>query len=229
MTHRTAEETKKANVAAMGEALGSQYTELWQEIVYLHRKWMEYLVLFGTKPSRIEILNKAAPAFFRMVQDLLWEETLLHIARLTDPPASGAGKSNLTIQSFPSLVTDAQLRGTIQSLIDKVLTRSEFCRDWRNRRIAHRDLALALDERVEPLKNGSRKQVDELLNIIADVMDTIQLHYFESGTYYRFDANRGGAVELLYVLDEGIRAHAAREGRIRSGKPIEDDYTTRDL
>lgn len=105
MTHRTADESKKHYIAAMGEALGAQFAELWQEVVYLHRKWGEYLVLFGTKPERLKILNAGAPVFFRMVQDVLWEETLLHIACLTDRPEVGK-KTNLTIQNVPKLVTD---------------------------------------------------------------------------------------------------------------------------
>jgi hypothetical protein len=36
------------------------------------------------------------------------EATLLHIARLTDPPRTG-GKDNLTINKLPNLIADATL------------------------------------------------------------------------------------------------------------------------
>jgi len=67
----------------MGEALGVQYTQLWQETAQLNIMWKEFIELFGTKPSRIELLNRSAGAFFRMVQDGIWEAIVLHIARLT--------------------------------------------------------------------------------------------------------------------------------------------------
>ena len=44
VTHSTAEQHKQKCIAVMGEELGSQYAELWQEVVYLHKKWMEYIV-----------------------------------------------------------------------------------------------------------------------------------------------------------------------------------------
>jgi hypothetical protein len=61
-------------------------------------KWGEYVELFGTKPSRIDLRNRAAGGFFRVVQDGLWEDVLLHVARLTDAPRSG-GRANLTIRA----------------------------------------------------------------------------------------------------------------------------------
>lgn len=68
-------------VEVMGDDLGSLYHALWNELAWLYSKWEEYVELFGTKPSRIDLLNKAAGHFFRIVQDSLWEESLLHIAR----------------------------------------------------------------------------------------------------------------------------------------------------
>ena len=97
---KTPEEVKKEYIDIMGEPLGKFFNALWQEVAWLYTKWNEYVALYGTKPSRIDLMNKAAPRFFRIVQDSLWEVTLLHIARLTDPPKS-AGKDNLSIKRIP--------------------------------------------------------------------------------------------------------------------------------
>ena len=61
---------------------------------YIEIKWAEYKELFGTSPRRIELLNSAAGLFFRILQDTLWEDALLHLCRLTDP-AKMHGKENL--------------------------------------------------------------------------------------------------------------------------------------
>jgi hypothetical protein len=98
VSYRTAEEAKNDNIAKMGKELGELYSALWQHITLLHANWHEYVELFGTKPSRVELLNKAAHAFFGTIQDELWDTTLLAIARLTDP-ASTFGKANLSIQA----------------------------------------------------------------------------------------------------------------------------------
>ena len=56
-------------------------------------KWNDFVELFGTKETRIDLLNGSAPRFFRIVQNVLWEETLLHLARLTDSPDSVGKRS----------------------------------------------------------------------------------------------------------------------------------------
>jgi len=66
MVDRTAEEAKKANIAKMGEPLGALYSALWQALATIHFHWQEYVELFGTKPERINLLNRAAPTFFRI-------------------------------------------------------------------------------------------------------------------------------------------------------------------
>jgi hypothetical protein len=48
----------------MGDALGSQFDVLWQEVSRLHIKRAEYVELFGSKPNRVDLLNRAASAFF---------------------------------------------------------------------------------------------------------------------------------------------------------------------
>ena len=231
MVNRTAEEAKKANIEAMGEPLGALYSALWQEVAVLHFHWKEYVELFGTKPERINLLNQAAPTFFRMLQDELWESTLLHLARLTDP-ANSRGKqdrSNLTIQALPTLITDTKLKDEVSKLIAEAIKLTEFCRDWRNRHIAHRDLKLVLEQPTTPLAAGSRAQVNEALKAIANVMNALDGHYFKSETRYDLVGPLGGAVSLLYVLDEGLRAQEAKQKRLEEGKPLPDDFQARDL
>jgi hypothetical protein len=90
-------------------------------------------------------MNEAAPQFFRIVQDELFDMIVLRIARLTDPPKS-AGKSNLTIQQLPARINEELFRREVADLVDAAVTAANFCRDRRHRRIAHRDLDLSLWE-----------------------------------------------------------------------------------
>ena len=92
----TAEESKNLHMAAMGPELGPLYDAMWQQLAWLHHKWDQYVELYGTADTRLTILNEAAPMFFRVVQDTLWDDVLLHIARLTDSPQS-MGKPNLSV------------------------------------------------------------------------------------------------------------------------------------
>ncbi|MDB5566510.1 MAG: hypothetical protein JWP84_3076 [Tardiphaga sp.] len=160
MAEQTGEEAKEQNIKAMGEPLGVHYTQLWQETAQLNIMWKEFIELFATKTSRIELLNRSASAFFRMVQDGIWEAIVLHIARLTDPPQSPGGKDrqNLTLHNLPALIPDPTLKGELKMLCEEATTNTKFARDWRNRRIAHRDLDLALGGKAKPLSSRATRR-----------------------------------------------------------------------
>lgn len=221
----TATEAKANYVAKMGDELGAQFAQLWQEVAYLYMTWTEYVALFGTKPSRVELLNNSAPAMFRAVQNTMWEATLLNIARLTDPPNSlgRQDKPNLTIQNLPNLIDDPTLKSEIGKLVQTASEKAAFCRDWRNRHIAHRDLNLALDRPVEPLAAASIAQVKEALAAMADVLNGVQGPYMDASTHFDFGFGMGSAISLLSVLDDGLKARVKRQERLSKGQPTEED------
>lgn len=190
---------------------------IWQQVAWLHNKWEQYVELYGTKESRVTLLNQAAPLFFRVVQDTLWEDVLLHIARLTDSP------------EFPAVIDDGPTKLAVETLIDEALNASEFCRDWRNRHIAHRDLRLVLDEAALPLKSASRAKVKEAIKALDAVLNAISNHYLDSTTFFAPDGAQGGAVSLLYLLDDGIKANHARRARMRNGTSRPEDFDKPDL
>jgi AbiU2 len=232
MTQRTADEVKQENIAKMGDALGALYSALLQELAIAHLYWHEYVELFGAKPQRVDLLNRAAPAFFRMLQDELWEMSLLYLARLTDAPHSlgNEDKPNLTIQALLPLTRDhIELNTKVSNLIQTAIEHTKFARDWRNRRIAHRDLRLALEETTKPLADASRAQVNTALKAIADVLNIVAGHYLKSETRFDMAAPRGGALSLLYVMHDGVRLREEREKRIQDGNALSGDFGGRSL
>jgi hypothetical protein len=196
---RTADEARAECVDRMGRDLGEIYAALWQEVAGIHSKWAEYLVLYGTRESRVNLLNRAAPRFARLVQDTLWENVVLHIARLTDPPKS-MRKSNLSVRSLAQHIDHTETKSEVERLVARAIVESEFCRDWRNRHLAHRDLKLALARGAEPLKPGSRQSVRIVLGTLGESLNVVSSHYLSSTTGFEFETDAGGALSLLYVL-----------------------------
>ena len=224
----TEDELKDERVQSMGPDLGPVFHALWNEVAWLHEKWQEYCELFGTRASRIELMNEAAPMFFRIVQDSLFEDILIHITRLTDPPKS-CGKENLTICRIPSLLSDQQARANVKELIDVASQKAAFCRDWRNRHIAHTDLDLALKEGAKPLEAASRQEVKKALEAISNVLNSIETHYTGKETCFGGDTRPGGAVGLIGVIDAGLRAEKERNERMEAGEYRPEDFQHRDL
>lgn len=223
---RTAEEAKTEHIRLMGDELGTIYSALWQEVAWVHGKWSDFVVLFGTKESRVDLLNAAAPAFCRLVQDSIWENVLLHIARLTDPPAT-AGKQNLTIQRLPALIDRTQSKTVIEAKVHGALHASAFARDWRNRHIAHSDLDLKVSDAARPLEFASRKSVKLALEALSGVLNAVAAEYLDSTSF--FDTLNGDALALLYVIDDGLHAVAQRRQHLRDGFYDADTLKPRNL
>jgi hypothetical protein len=228
MTTRTAEEARAHNVSVMGKAVGDVYSALWQELALINRNWNEYVALYGTKPSRVELLNRAAPSFFRVVQDALWEQTVLHIARLTDPAVS-FGKPNLSIQRLLAVIDRDDIKATVAPKVEVALTAAVFARDWRNRRIAHRDLAVALYTNAQPIAPASRAMVREAIDRLADVLNAVSLKYMDSESAFDGTWYPGGAVSLLHIVNDGLETRHQRNDRIKRGEASVEDFQRKDL
>ena len=224
---QTAEEVAKRHLAAMGSELGPLFTHCRNECAWLHIKWREYLALFGTNEKRVDLLNQAASSFFAMLQDSLWEDLLLHLCRVTDPPQS-AGKDTLTVQRIANLVPEP-LRSELQPLLADLLSKREFARDWRNRQIAHTDLALAVGKNAKPLERATTKSFTDVLAALVALLNKVEWHYTKSSTAYGDLAPLSGAEGLLHVLYCGVEAENDRRERIRAGRPRQGDFDRPEL
>jgi hypothetical protein len=103
----TADQVRLEAINAMGSPLGEIYHSLGDEVSWLHLKWNDFRELFADRET-VELLNSAAATFFHDLQRQTWEDVLLHLCRLTDPPKS-SGKANLTVRRLPDSVSDPQL------------------------------------------------------------------------------------------------------------------------
>jgi len=221
----TADEVAASYKEVMGHELGGIFHELRNQTISLYWNWSEYVELFGSTSERVDILNKAAGSFFFIVQNALWRDTLLHVCRLTDA-AKTTGKANLSIRCLPDLV-DLEKAPRTKELVQMAVDRSGFARDWRNRRLSHYDLQVALGRAAEPLAPASREHVREAITALGELVNYLSLQYRGSTTIFDLPESGGSAKSLLYVLREGIEAECARRNRIRSGVATNDDFIPR--
>jgi len=206
----TAEQVRAAKIAAMGGLLAELHYALWM-------KWKEYRALYGTNPETIDLLNQAAPAFFHHLQSVLWEDVLLHLCRLTDPVKS-AGKDNLTLACLPAAITEPPIQRKVQSLVEIAQQKTAFARDWRNRRLAHKELPPTSQEPVS-LALASRRHVEEALAAIRDAMNCIENHYENSPVRYEDVIEPlGGAASLLSCLRKGVDVPRRERDSLLAGK-----------
>lgn len=227
MTHRMGEEAKSDFIKKMGSELGTQFYWIWEELLWLCMKWGEYDALYGAGSKRIDLLNEAAPTFFWMVERVFWEDMLLHIARLTDPSESMGkkNKKNLTIQNLPGLVSDPAIKEALEKLVGIADEKVKFCRDWRNRHIAHIDLDLAINIKpARPLMPADKEKVVEALITIRNVLMELEQRYMSEDSVFLGSPPLHGATDLLNVLHFGIKEQVKANERIHEGRATENDY-----
>jgi hypothetical protein len=219
----TAEEVEKHHLSVLGPTAGPVYHALHNDVIWLHAKWLQFRQLYGTSSERLDILNQATGFFFRVVEDVLWDDVLLHIARLTDPAKQGIYE-NLTLRRLPSLFNDPKLKSELTRLVNKLDTESEFARDWRNRRIAHSEFALAVNAAATPLLGASRQSVENVLELVRSILNVIRRKCFEDEFGFQHIHVVGDAENLLYLLKFAAQADEQRMERHRSGRAIPEDH-----
>jgi len=217
---RTAADLLAAKRQKMPGDLANLHFQLGQDLTWLHLNWKEFKRLFATSEKRVALLNATAPRFFARYEQTLWHDTLLHLCRLTDPPQS-VGKDNLTIRGLTPLVTDSALAARVTLEVEEAVRNTEFARDWRNRRLAHRDLAQVLAPQLHPLAPASRAHVEAVLASLCKVMNSVELHYENSTTSYEHViVADSGAEALLYYLSSGLEADETRKREGQRWAPV---------
>ena len=197
MAIESAEQVREKHIRDMGPKLGVVYDLLWNEVVWLHAKWIQYRQLYAHSPERVAFLNNVAGHFFGVVQRTLLDDVLLHLARLSDPPKS----NRLTLQRLPKLALDPALGKELKGLVQAACRACDSARSSRNRRIAHTDFACALASTFDPLP--SRADVEAALSAIRAVLHRLEAHYWQSETGYEHFCAAGGDADSLvrYLLN----------------------------
>lgn len=217
---QTAQQVKEQHLRVLGPELGPIYHALHNDLTWLQVKWQEYRTLFAHSSERVDLLNETAGLFFKVVQDTLWHDVLLHIARLTDSPQT-MGKHNLTLLALSPAISDTAVSETIAKLAQQAQVSASFARDWRNRRLAHRDRSLAVEETAVPLAGASRSHVEAALHDMRAVMKHLHAHYFDAEMRFEDVVTSRNARALVDRLELAQRKSLSRESPTKLTPPPE--------
>jgi hypothetical protein len=220
----SAEEFLEQCLRGMGAELGGIYNALRTDVIRLQMKWNQYRKLYAQSPEQIELLNQVAGHFFGLIQGIMLEDVVLHLARLSDREQT-ARKENLSFRRLPALVLDEQLASEVAALVEAAVNACEFTLSWRNRHLAHRDLALSLASSVDPLPGISRAQIEGALESMRALLNRMSIHYIGSETAYQIVMTHGRDVgSLVHYLGLGLRTEEKRLERWQKGEFMPEDF-----
>src|ERR1019366_14516 len=120
----------------MDAGLEVLFKSLECELDWLQAKWSEYQEVFGGGPRRREVLNTVASNFFYLLEQLLFQDAMLQLCRLTDrarSPVKGGPAENLTVQMLAEAIADPTLKAAVASAAGQAREKCEFARQWRDK------------------------------------------------------------------------------------------------
>jgi len=189
--------------------------------VFLHTKWNIFRDLHSGKES-IDLLNFAGAEYFGISQMIWAADVQMHIARLTDPPQTGAYK-NLSLKRLLLHIdstTPAGLHVEVKSALDELDALCDPIRAKRMKHLAHSDFDTKLGRSPTALDPVTKKVIEDCLEKVRDIMNAVELAYLGSTTMY--EANlESAAQELLYHLREAREYQ--RQERVRLGLPADPE------
>ena len=188
--------------------------------VRLRSIWRHYEILFEEGELRRTLMHRIAPVFFGDLNQLLIEQLVLEVCRLTDPAVT-KGRTNLTIdyvmresdfagapEDFDRLIT---LRDNIHQFRSKIIPA-------RNRLIGHldRDAVMA----AQPLGPTSEAEWTQFWNDLEEFLNVVHKRYVDpSGSFMLNNVGMiSDADSLVKALKESTYFHCALDDHALSGR-----------
>ena len=162
------------------------------------------------------------------MQQILFDDLLLRVTRLTDPAAT-CGKDNLTVQRLPDLCErDKCPCNRVQEQVDSAVQAAEFARSHRNLRISHKDLAYTIGD--SKLPSTTLGQIRAALDAVHAVLQTV--HMGHRRTHLSAEVLVRPRVEAFLgrteVLVDAVRCVVELLADLSGQAPAWDDDVARD-
>ncbi|MHC4060173.1 MAG: AbiU2 domain-containing protein [Planctomycetota bacterium] len=184
------------------EAVSEVYEALQREIQEIHVRWKLYRQLFAQNQTRFDLMSEIAATFFSRLYYILLDDVLLGIGRMTDPPKTGRNK-NLSIYYLNEvLIQDGfnELSKGLEEKIARLNTKIKPFRNYRDKKLAHADLAIRLKTGHKPLTGISREQIEFVLGGLRAVLNDVQIYFEDVSTGYEHVVTQKDANTLIDAL-----------------------------
>jgi AbiU2 len=182
---------------------------------------LEHGELYRSGQERIDLLNSVASSFFLFLNNLFYEDAILHLCRLTDPPQMGV-KDNLTVMRLPELDLDPPLKAAVQVNAGAVEKSCAFARTWRNKSLAHTDLGVRRGGLVTSLPAVNPTDIEEGMKSIQNMLRSVEEYY---GRPHSISiSNPWGSKSLVAYLEHSKKLRDREEASW--GKPKDQNTET---
>ena len=165
------------------EKMGDDFGELFNAIINVTRnlqiKYREYTYLFGSEKI-VNALNEFAPGFFCYIQEILFNDLILHISKIFDDPGKGDRKI-LCFNCLLEKVTNEDLKQNLTNILNQCNKKRDFASIRRNKYIAHDDYQLFIGKKEYDI-TIKIEDIKEMTEYAWLIIDSIEYFYFNTYT-----------------------------------------------
>jgi hypothetical protein len=213
---------------SMTAKLGEVHRTIGRELLLLYTKWNYYKRLFCADDETVRLLNGAAAFFFRICDDVLRDDIILTVCRLTDPASTtvrNQKRENLAIGQLMDLIpsSDGALLQAIETEVTALTSLIRTLREHRNRRIGHYDLDTRIRRASNRLPGIGLDDMDAILAKLAHILNGLEAHYGQNTAPYSAGIYGEGSAEDLIDFVQRKEQLERDSNRMEFGD--EDDET----
>ena len=202
MATRNYDEIQADYIREFGEKDGLLVQRLTNSVSQLTLQWRMFLFFYCGPRERVEVLNEASGLTAKTIQNLVWDNSILTVRRLTDRETT-SGDTNVSLAHLPRIAQEKGCDG-FEAYYEDVLSACKTTRKYATKYIAHSDYNHAVGKK-EALTNRG-----ETTNAIREIMKFVELFHEEvRGVQYRL-------VPMTTVRDEQQFLQRLFLGNIRS-------------
>ncbi len=136
-TRQMSDETRRKYIDRLGPERGKMLDALHEEWTMAVDRYQELMELFGKDEERVAMLNALGAPFVGDLQEVLSNDLILRLTRLTD-----TGKRSVSVHHLPRFLKEdlpRHLHEKLEKHVSQAKKHARSARDRRNHRIAHRD------------------------------------------------------------------------------------------
>ena len=190
------------------------YDAIRLELIRLHANWRIFRQLFASSDERFLILNNTAPGFFTLIKDVLVDNAVISLSRLTDPKRFD---SLIRLVALMENQVHHALHEEFEQALSAIQSQCQDIREHRDRRVAHRERtgeSPSFEDGPVMLPPISRQKIEGAMAAMAELMNKM-LGAF-TGDYQIYEpAVTGDSEALVFYLEKGLEAsgHGKRIAR----------------
>ena len=187
----------------MNPELRRIFMTISSEVSWLHAVWEIFIQLYGSSDDNVRLMNSVAPQYFAITKDVLFDELVLILCRLTDSAKTRSQDNATFAQLIEKLDQDRhdQLIKSLMARLEVINNKIGSFRVWRNKRLAHKDLSTALENDSLVLPGITRGDTQEVINEMVDFLNEFSIELQgEKQVYNPFLVHHGDGNALMAYL-----------------------------